>query len=302
MANPENAALLAAIARGEARAVGRAISLAEEGRAGELLQGLARERIEQSLILGMTGPPGVGKSTLTGALVAALRRRGLRTGIVAVDPSSPLTGGALLGDRIRLMDHALDPEVLVRSMASRGRLGGLCAAAGAACRIMAAAGCRVVIVETVGVGQSELDVVRLADITVLVLAPHAGDDIQAMKAGLSEVVDLLVLNKADLAGSDRMQLDLASGLTGRSPLCTVAREGRGVEELLDSVLTLASVRRGDGSWTARRRDSRRQETLERALELLRPELERRLGEAADNDEPLRAAQVLVGNVLRQWGA
>ncbi|OQX08224.1 MAG: hypothetical protein BWK76_23840 [Desulfobulbaceae bacterium A2] len=298
MTNPDTAVLLADIARGEARAVGRAISLAEEGRAGELLQGLARERIEQALVLGLTGPPGVGKSTLTGALIAALRQRGLRTGVVAVDPSSPLTGGALLGDRIRMMDHALDPQVLVRSMASRGRLGGLCAAAGAACRIMAGAGCRVIIVETVGVGQSELEVVRLADITVLVLAPHAGDDIQAMKAGLLEVVDLLVLNKADLAGSDRMQLDLAGGLAERPLLRTVAREGQGVVELLDSILALERARRGDGSWQVRRCGSRRQEAVERALALLRPRLEQMVNEAAADDEPQRTAEEVAGKLLR----
>ena len=120
---------------------------------------------------GITGPPGAGKSTLTGRLIGHYRRQGERVGVVAIDPSSPLSGGALLGDRIRMMDHALDHDVVIRSMATRGRLGGLCAAAGAAVRVMAAAGCSVVIIETVGVGQSEMDIVRLADLTALVLAP-----------------------------------------------------------------------------------------------------------------------------------
>jgi len=303
MASPDITALLEGLARGEPRAVGRAITLAEEGgeEACALLAALDRERIAAALFLGLTGPPGVGKSTLTAALVTAMRRRDMRVGIVAVDPSSPVSGGALLGDRIRMMDHALDPLVLARSMASRGRLGGLCAAAGAACRIMAAAGCRVVVIETVGVGQSELDVVRLADITALVLAPQAGDEVQAMKAGLSEVVDLLVLNKADLDGADRMGLDLESALAGRPLLRTVAREGRGVEELLDSLLALERSRRGDGSWRERRRAAREREVVDRALELLRPRLARAVETAGEVADPWRTAAALVRDVLNPWG-
>ncbi|HEB51017.1 MAG TPA: methylmalonyl Co-A mutase-associated GTPase MeaB, partial [Desulfobulbus sp.] len=141
--------------RGDARSVARAITLVEEGstEGTTLLERLDRQRIGQALVVGMTGPPGAGKSTLCGQLIGQLRDRDLRVGIIAIDPSSPLTGGAILGDRVRMMRHALDPGVMVRSMATRGRLGGLCSAAGAAVRIMAASGCRVVLLETVGVGQ-----------------------------------------------------------------------------------------------------------------------------------------------------
>ena len=267
--------LLEQLHAGDARSVARAISLLEDqGESGPaIMQGLDRKRLNKALVVGITGPPGAGKSTLTGALVKILRERDERVGIIAIDPSSPLTGGALLGDRIRMMDHALDPDVVVRSMATRGRLGGVCGAAGAAVRIMAASGCRVVLIETVGIGQSEMDIVSLADITLMVLAPGFGDDIQAMKAGILEVVDLLVINKADQPGAQKLVLDLGRE-TAESDrvLQTVATEGRGMEKVLDSLFALERQFRDQGTWHKRRSRSREKETLDWLQELLHPRL------------------------------
>ena len=204
--------ILRGIQKREPRAIARAITIVENNGEGSeiILAHLDQERIENALVIGITGSPGVGKSTLTNSLVRSLRGLGKRVGIIAVDPSSPLSGGALLGDRIRMMGHALDPDVVVRSMATRGRLGGLCASAGAVVRVMASAGCSVVIIETVGIGQSEMDIVRLADITMMVLAPGLGDEIQAMKAGILEVADLLVVNKMDCPGAETLTMEMES--------------------------------------------------------------------------------------------
>jgi len=192
-------------------------------------------------IVGITGAPGVGKSTSTNALVTALRKRGKRVGVLAVDPSSPFSGGALLGDRIRMQDHALDPEVYIRSMASRGHLGGLSWAAPQALRVLDAAGCDVILVETVGVGQSEVEIAAMADSTLVLLAPGMGDGIQAAKAGILEIGDLYVINKADRDGADQVRRELRSmlGLAERPEgawnpqiLKTVAMTGEGVDEVV----------------------------------------------------------------------
>src|SRR5262245_65374684 len=159
-------------------------------------------------VIGVTGAPGVGKSTSTSALVTELRRNDRRVGVLAVDPSSPFSGGALLGDRVRMQDHALDPEVYIRSMASRGHLGGLSWTTPQAIRVLDAAGCDVVLVETVGVGQSEVEIAGLADTSVVLLAPGMGDGIQAAKAGILEVGDVYVINKSDRDGADQVRRDL----------------------------------------------------------------------------------------------
>ena len=192
-------------------------------------------------VLGLTGPPGVGKSTSTSMLVAAFREQGLRVGVLAIDPSSPFSGGALLGDRIRMHDHTTDPDVFIRSMATRGQLGGLAAATPQALRVLDAAGCDVVLIETVGVGQSEVDIVALADTTVVLLAPGMGDGIQAAKAGILEVADVFVVNKADRDGAEATVRDLEhmislgrreTGPSWRQPIVrTVASAGEGVEDL-----------------------------------------------------------------------
>lgn len=195
-------------------------------------------------IVGITGSPGVGKSTSTSALVTALRAQGKRVGVLAVDPTSPFSGGALLGDRVRMQDHALDEGVFIRSMASRGHLGGLSATAPQALRVLDAAGCDVVLVETVGVGQSEVEIAGLADTTLVLLAPGMGDGIQAAKAGILEIGDIFVVNKADREGAQSTRRELRSviGMTDRPDgtwkppiLLTTATSGEGVDEVVDAI-------------------------------------------------------------------
>ncbi len=293
--------LLQQLHDGEPRAIARAITLVEnqEGEAAQILAGLDRQRIEDVLILGLTGPPGAGKSTLTDRLVGELRQRKIRVGIIAIDPSSPISGGALLGDRIRMMEHALDRDVVIRSMATRGRLGGLCASAGATARIMAASGCRVVILETVGIGQSEMDICRLADLTALVLAPGFGDDIQAMKAGILEVADLLVVNKADQLGAKKLQLDMGTVFSDpqdkEQRICTtVASEGTGVATLLERIFLFEELYRQDGRLQERRNRSFASETLDWAMELVRVRLQAKLATTPlQSIEPQQAARQLL---------
>jgi LAO/AO transport system ATPase len=201
--------LVAAARDGDARAVARLISLVEDASPAlrEVAAALA-PHTGHAQVLGLTGAPGVGKSTTTTALVRALRAQGKRVGVLAVDPSSPFSGGALLGDRVRMQDHAGDRGVFIRSMASRGHLGGLAWATPQALRVLDAAGCDVVLIETVGVGQSELEIASLADTTLVLVAPGMGDGIQAAKAGILEVADVFVVNKADREGADQTVRDL----------------------------------------------------------------------------------------------
>jgi LAO/AO transport system kinase len=295
--------LLQQLHRGEPRSIGRAISLVEDQdpATAKILAGLDRSRIEQALILGITGPPGAGKSTLTAGLIQHLREQNQRIGIVAIDPSSPISGGAILGDRIRMMSHALDTDVVVRSMATRGRLGGLCASAGAAVRIMAASGCNKIIIETVGVGQTEMDIIRLADMTLMVLAPGFGDDIQAMKAGILEVADLLVINKADLPGADMLALHLGTVFPNTDDrdlrlLKTIASENQGLEKLLERIQLLEENYRQDNTLQQRRQNSFTLETMDWALELLRPRIANLIVPDSGTD-PRVSAQ----NIIEQLG-
>ncbi|MEW1863048.1 methylmalonyl Co-A mutase-associated GTPase MeaB [Streptomyces sp. NBC_00669] len=231
---------------GRPRAVARLISLVEGGspQLREVMATLA-PLTGGAYVVGLTGSPGVGKSTSTSALVTAYRRSGRRVGVLAVDPSSPFSGGALLGDRVRMSEHASDPGVYIRSMATRGHLGGLAWAAPQAIRVLDAAGCDVVLVETVGVGQSEVEIAAQADTSVVLLAPGMGDGIQAAKAGILEIGDVYVVNKADRDGADATARELnhmlglgearAAG-DWRPPIVkTVASRGEGIDELLDAL-------------------------------------------------------------------
>jgi LAO/AO transport system kinase len=227
---------------GRPREIGRAITAVEkEGGSAKLLQSLF-PRTGRSRVVGITGPPGAGKSTLVQRLAQSYRRRGLRVGIVAVDPSSPFSGGAILGDRIRMAEIYTDPGVFIRSMATRGALGGLARATWDAVDILDAAGFEIVLIETVGVGQDEVDIVEAAETVVVVLVPGLGDDIQAIKAGLLEIGDLFVVNKSDRDGADRtaaelaMMLDLSGKAAWRPPIIrTVAPRGEGVEEVVAAI-------------------------------------------------------------------
>jgi LAO/AO transport system kinase len=233
--------LVARARKGDPRAVARLISLVEDAspQLREVSAGLA-PHTGNAQIVGITGSPGVGKSTTTSALVAALRESGQRVGVLAVDPSSPFTGGALLGDRVRMQDHATDPEVYIRSMATRGHLGGLAWATPQALRVLDAAGCDVILVETVGVGQSEIEIAGLADTTLVLLAPGMGDGIQAAKAGILEIGDIYVVNKADRDGANQVRRELRTMLgmaerpedDWRPPIMlTVATKSEGVGDL-----------------------------------------------------------------------
>jgi LAO/AO transport system kinase len=268
--------LLAEVRARSPRAIGRAISMVEDGApaAAEILAALEHPDVDAAIIVGVTGPGGAGKSTLTQALVTSYRAAGNRVGVVAVDPSSAVSGGALLGDRIRMMRHAVDEDVVIRSMATRGRAGGVCAAAGAAVRVMAYSGCGIVVLETVGVGQAELDVVGLADLTALVLAPGLGDDVQAMKAGLIELVDAIVVNKADQPAAEALaaEMEAIGRATERAVYRTCAVDGTGVPELAEGLASLAAILRGRGRTAERRRRARDAEVTDWALELLRPKV------------------------------
>ncbi|QXV62134.1 methylmalonyl Co-A mutase-associated GTPase MeaB [Amycolatopsis sp. TNS106] len=303
---------------GVPRAIARLLSLVEDAhpRLPEVAAKLT-PHTGNARVVGLTGPPGVGKSTSTSALLTALRARGLRVGVLAIDPSSPFSGGALLGDRIRMTEHATDPGVFIRSMATRGHLGGLSWATPQAVRVLDAAGFDVVLIETVGVGQSEVDVVKLADTTVVLLAPGMGDGIQAAKAGVLEIADVFVVNKADREGADATVHDLKQmislvrreirGPSWRQPIVrTVASRGEGVEDVVRALDEHHDwlVRRDE---LPRRRAARARDEVEAiAVQRLRAEIVDlrsgdRLTELAERVvarklDPFAAAEELIGDL------
>ncbi len=255
--------LAAGVARGERRAVARLITLLEsDDPQGPAALHSLHARMGRAHVVGVTGSPGTGKSTLVDRLIEHHRRLGRKVGVVAVDPSSPFTGGAILGDRIRMQHRSTDPGVFIRSMGTRGALGGLASHTADAVRVLDAAGYDVILVETVGVGQAEVDIVRLADTVVVILVPNLGDDVQAAKAGIMEIADVFVVNKSDLSGADKvageveMALNLAHPAEGAwSPpvLRTVAEKGQGVAEVAAAIEAHKAWSQAHGTWHVRRR-------------------------------------------------
>jgi LAO/AO transport system kinase len=312
---PDVDALVEEARSGRARAVGRLLSLVEEeSPALRRAITLLTPHTGRAHVVGITGAPGVGKSTSTSAVVAALRRAGRRVAVLAVDPSSPFSGGALLGDRVRMGAHGTDPGVFIRSMASRGHLGGLSWATPQAVRVLDAAGFDVVIVETVGVGQSEVEVAGAADTTVVLLAPGMGDGIQAAKAGILEVGDVYVVNKADREGAAQVRRDVRSmiALTERPEgswrppvLATVATSGEGVDEVVEALDEHRAWAQASGALQRRRNRRAREEVEAIALAAVRHrwldlsgagDLEDLAGRVARREvDPYAAADELLGS-------
>jgi GTPase len=293
--------LVARAREGSPRALARLITLVENASPQlRAVMAALTPLTGQAQVIGLTGAPGVGKSTSTSALVTAFRKQGRRVGVLAVDPSSPFTGGALLGDRVRMQDHATDPEVFIRSMASRGHLGGLAWATPQAIRVLDAAGCEVVLVETVGVGQAEVDIASLADSTIVLVAPGMGDSIQAAKAGILEIADVFVVNKADRDGAQQTVRDLRNmialadrGLDDWKPpiVSTVASRGEGIDEVTEMLDKHAAWLSGSGALHRRRLARARDEIEAIAVTALR----QRMGDLhGDQRLDALAAKVLEG--------
>jgi LAO/AO transport system kinase len=298
------------ILAGDLRALARGASLVENqtnvGR--DLLTALFRET-GRAMSVGITGPPGAGKSTLVDGLAKLLRKEGRTIGIIAVDPSSPYSHGAILGDRIRMQDHHADPGVFIRSMATRGRLGGIARGTLELALLLDAAGRDVVVIETVGVGQDEVEIARLADVTVVVLVPGMGDDVQAIKAGIMEVADVFAINKADLPGADRLEQEIramqsfadASERREAAPVRrVVATEGQGIGELLNVIRAVFEKRDPQRSrvetWTFRLREMLRESLLASVSE---EEIQRHADLVAGKmEDPYTAVEELRGQIAR----
>jgi LAO/AO transport system kinase len=307
--------LAAAIVSGDARAIARGISLVENDEdEGPALIKEIYPRSGAGFLVGITGAPGAGKSTLVDALVSRWRRSGKSVGVIAVDPTSPFSGGAMLGDRVRMQGHAHDDGVFIRSMATRGHLGGLARAAADAALVLDASGKHVIAIETVGVGQDEVEIARAADVSIVVLVPGMGDDVQALKAGVMEIADIFVINKADREGADRVVADVDS-LLGLHPyeanewrppiIRTQATTGEGIDEVVE---TVDRFRAQSSHLHVRRRARARARVHAIVAERLRKEAESRTDPAdverlldqmeARTLDPYTAAEQLLRNAHR----
>jgi LAO/AO transport system kinase len=300
--------LFAAACGGDRGATARLLSLAERGGDGARQIGrLSHPLGGQAYTVGLTGAPGAGKSTLTSAIIGILRREQLEVAVLAIDPSSPFTGGAILGDRVRMQDHATDPGVFIRSMATRGHLGGLSLATPEAVRLLDAIGRDWIIVETVGVGQVEVEIAGKADTTVVVVNPGWGDSVQANKAGLLEIADVFVINKADRAGVDETRRDLEQMLelsdldhdAWHPPIIpVVATEGTGVEDVWQSIRRHRAFIEASGE-LSRRRSARLRDELR---EIVARRLEQRAREIATGDRWEQLQAQVLDRTLDPWGA
>src|SRR5437773_5758488 len=307
--------LASGVLKGDHRSVAKAISIVEGG--GPDRRRLMQEiypRTGKAFTIGITGPTGTGKSTLVDKTIEEYRKRGRRIGVLAIDPSSPFTGGALLGDRLRMMDHSLEREVYIRSMASRGDVGGLARAARNTIRVLDAAGMDVVIVETVGAGQTEVQVATAVDATVVVLMPQLGDEVQAFKAGFNEIGDIFVVNKADITNPSKTMFNVASGLqekNGWRPpvLKTVAIKGIGVSSLVDNIQKFQKFLENHGMREERAKKRLESELIEAAFSDFYTETvarlkrerswQRLLGQVAKKElDPETAASRLVKAIAR----
>jgi len=303
------------IRSGDVRALARAISTIEDNRpeSRELLKALF-SFTGRARVIGLTGAPGAGKSTLVDQLAREYRKQERTVGILAVDPTSPYTGGAILGDRIRMQSHHADPGIYIRSMATRGNLGGLARATTDAATVLDAAGRDIVLIETVGVGQDEIDIVRLADVTVVILVPGMGDDVQTIKAGIMEIADIFVINKSDREGADRVEREIRSmqSLAIRSDKWTppilkaVATDGKGIPELAKAIVNYEQfleqkdllLRKKISSWRERLIEMLRDGLLERLLSERLPEAEiaRLAAEIAEHKrDPYSLVEEIVGS-------
>ena len=313
--------LVAQIRSGDPRALARAISLVENRKEGwrGLLKGLF-PLTGKARIIGLTGSPGAGKSTLVDQLALNFRSEKKSVGIIAVDPTSPYTGGAILGDRIRMQQHFSDSGIFIRSMATRGSLGGLARATADVTTVLDAAGRDIVLIETVGVGQDEIDVVRVADITVVILVPGMGDDVQTIKAGIMEIADIFVINKSDREGAERVEREIRAlqSLAIRAdkwtpPIVkTVASEGHGIDELANAIRNYENFLRGNDllrkknvqNWEERLIEMLRETLLEQvSARVGRENLERYAAEIADHkrDPYTLVEEILAGTALTSTG-